>query len=268
MRSAENTSDTYRYGFNGMEMDDEVKNQHGTSYDFGARMYDPREAYGGLDAFNRGMEAMRAQQLRDRTFWDTQDWDVGQETPWRRAFNNSVGLGFNLVLGGTLFGEFLLIPMVESAVAAAPVASPYLLQAGRFSFNALKHPFVAATGKYGALQQVASLYQIGNFTSDAFVQSMNGETWSSWNYGSSFGNLYFSNPWVSNSFGAGYSTMQGKSMGYVASNYAVGVFSGHFGSYLKSTTLLANPYAKHAWGGFAGSLLINSGNTGLNPYNK
>jgi RHS repeat-associated protein len=34
--------DEHRYGFNGMEMDDEVKNQRGTSYDFGARMYDPR----------------------------------------------------------------------------------------------------------------------------------------------------------------------------------------------------------------------------------
>ena len=32
----------YRYGFNGMEKDDEVKNSPGTSYDFGARMYDPR----------------------------------------------------------------------------------------------------------------------------------------------------------------------------------------------------------------------------------
>jgi RHS repeat-associated protein len=34
--------DEHRYGFNGMEMDDEVKNQHGTSYDFGARMLDSR----------------------------------------------------------------------------------------------------------------------------------------------------------------------------------------------------------------------------------
>jgi RHS repeat-associated protein len=34
--------DEHRYGFNGMEMDDEVKSQKGTSYDFGARMYDPR----------------------------------------------------------------------------------------------------------------------------------------------------------------------------------------------------------------------------------
>jgi RHS repeat-associated protein len=32
----------YRYGFNGMEMDDEVKGNTGTSYDFGARIYDPR----------------------------------------------------------------------------------------------------------------------------------------------------------------------------------------------------------------------------------
>ncbi len=32
----------YRYGFNGMEKDDEVTNQEGTSYDFGARFYNPR----------------------------------------------------------------------------------------------------------------------------------------------------------------------------------------------------------------------------------
>lgn len=32
----------YRYGFNGMEKDDEIKNLEGSSYDFGARMYDPR----------------------------------------------------------------------------------------------------------------------------------------------------------------------------------------------------------------------------------
>ncbi len=34
-------SDGYRYGFNGMEKDDEVKGS-GNSYDFGARLYDPR----------------------------------------------------------------------------------------------------------------------------------------------------------------------------------------------------------------------------------
>jgi len=36
-------SGEYRYGFNGMEKDDEVKGS-GNSYDFGARMYDPRIA--------------------------------------------------------------------------------------------------------------------------------------------------------------------------------------------------------------------------------
>ena len=36
-----NSSD-YRYGFNGMEKDDEWKNLAGTHYDFGARMYDSR----------------------------------------------------------------------------------------------------------------------------------------------------------------------------------------------------------------------------------
>ena len=32
----------YRYGFNGKEMDNEIKSIDGSSYDFGARMYDPR----------------------------------------------------------------------------------------------------------------------------------------------------------------------------------------------------------------------------------
>jgi len=35
------SSDSYRYGYNGKEKDDEIKGK-GTSYDFGARMYDPR----------------------------------------------------------------------------------------------------------------------------------------------------------------------------------------------------------------------------------
>ena len=37
-----NYSSNYRWGFNGAEKDDEVHNATGTSYDFGARLYDPR----------------------------------------------------------------------------------------------------------------------------------------------------------------------------------------------------------------------------------
>jgi RHS repeat-associated protein len=40
-RHGEDASANYRYGFNGKEMDDEVKGE-GNSYDYGARMYDPR----------------------------------------------------------------------------------------------------------------------------------------------------------------------------------------------------------------------------------
>ena len=36
------SSISYRYGFNGMEKDDEIKDVSGSSYDFGARMYDSR----------------------------------------------------------------------------------------------------------------------------------------------------------------------------------------------------------------------------------
>lgn len=36
-----NSSNSYRYGFNGKEKDDELKGE-GNSYDFGARIYDSR----------------------------------------------------------------------------------------------------------------------------------------------------------------------------------------------------------------------------------
>ena len=36
------SSNSYRHGFNGMEKDDEMHGATGTSYDFGARLYDPR----------------------------------------------------------------------------------------------------------------------------------------------------------------------------------------------------------------------------------
>lgn len=43
----------YRYGFNGMEGDPEVKGE-GNSYDFGARMYDPRVGrWLSLDAYSK-----------------------------------------------------------------------------------------------------------------------------------------------------------------------------------------------------------------------
>lgn len=36
------SSDSYRFGFNGMRKDEEIHGATGTSYDFGARLYDPR----------------------------------------------------------------------------------------------------------------------------------------------------------------------------------------------------------------------------------
>lgn len=36
------SSSSYNYGFNGMPKDDEIHGATGTSYDFGARLHDPR----------------------------------------------------------------------------------------------------------------------------------------------------------------------------------------------------------------------------------
>lgn len=49
------SSDDYRYGFNGKEKDDEIKGG-GNSYDFGARMYDPRVGkFLAIDPFEKNL---------------------------------------------------------------------------------------------------------------------------------------------------------------------------------------------------------------------
>jgi len=50
--------------------------------------------------------------------------------------------------------------------------------------------------------------------------------------------------------------------------YVVNGLSGELGSGIKGTSLLTNPYTKHAWGSTIAPLLIGSGNSGLNPYNR
>ncbi len=67
-------SDDYRYGFNDMEGDDEVKG-HGNSYDFGARIYDPRVGRGlSLGPLKAKYPSLRwSNGIRSRdwsTYWD------------------------------------------------------------------------------------------------------------------------------------------------------------------------------------------------------
>jgi RHS repeat-associated protein len=52
-------SSEYRYGFNGMEKDDEIKGE-GNSLDFGARIYDPRLGrWLSEETIFRGLEMIR-----------------------------------------------------------------------------------------------------------------------------------------------------------------------------------------------------------------
>ncbi len=49
-------SPAYRYSYNGMEKDDEIKNIEGSSYDFGARMYDSRVGrFLSLDVYSKNI---------------------------------------------------------------------------------------------------------------------------------------------------------------------------------------------------------------------
>lgn len=135
------------------------------------------------------------------------------------------------------------------------------------TLTAAKEPFVAASGKLGAEAQLVAYYKFGSTGADAVGQLLQGNNLRTWNYGSTFGNLYFSDAWVSNGFGAGYSLLQGNSGWNVGSNYLVGVLGGKTSDFLRKTTLLENNLLKHTLGTSLVPLYFNIGNTYLNPTN-
>jgi RHS repeat-associated protein len=67
--------ESHRYGFNGMEMDDEVKGE-GNSYDFEARNYDSRTGkFSSLDAFNFVMESHSPYSISENDPLNGIDWE-------------------------------------------------------------------------------------------------------------------------------------------------------------------------------------------------
>jgi RHS repeat-associated protein len=73
----------YRYGFNGKEADDEIKEKKGTSYDFGARMYDPRVGrWLTIDplAFKQPDQSPYKAMFNNPIFWNDPDGRTEYET--------------------------------------------------------------------------------------------------------------------------------------------------------------------------------------------
>ena len=94
------SSDEYRYGFNGMEMDNEMHATTGTSYDFGARMYDSRVGrFLSLDRFASD-------------FSSTSPYCFAGNSPVFAVDNN--GDSIYVVIGGTIYNQSSAAGQTES----------------------------------------------------------------------------------------------------------------------------------------------------------
>lgn len=121
------SSDAYRYGFNGKEKDDELKGE-GNSYDFGARMLDPRVGRW----FAVDPQALRAPQISPYVYVDNDpirnidpDGEFLFDVHKRILKNGLKGLGFNydimrgMGLNAGEFGGGIVHPDQEGTILNA-----------------------------------------------------------------------------------------------------------------------------------------------------
>jgi len=147
------------------------------------------------------------------------------EKSWGKPIEDIVYLGGTAIALGTTGGLGAAFITTGGGAATYSTLSPYSVQGLRYSTNFLKQPFVAATGRLGQTTKFISYYQIANATSDVFYQTMNiSINGGSYNYGQTFGALYFKNPFVASIPGTlfnsgdniGMTYLQNTSFGLVA----------------------------------------------------
>jgi RHS repeat-associated protein len=213
--------------------------------------------YYGRDNYDKYFTAYNAtfgQSFADNWNKGYQSWEDGSiGKDWSQIAAYGIGSSFASVIVAPALGE----------------ASGFLItQAPSF----LASPFVGLTSGNTVIQ-LTSIYQLGSAFADITVQMTNilidpTLSASDYNFGSTFGALYFKNPWVGGLFGAGNSYLNGDSGTLIISNYVVNGFSSGLSQKIKVTTLLKNPYAQHAWGSTLTPLLIGAGNSGINQNNR
>ena len=141
-----------------------------------------------------------AQETRNEIANYTHSRDAGMQAK-TSLYSNGINLerhyigdkqGRNLTLG---FAGAVVLPLA----AFTAVESGAVYYAGQF----LARPFLAATGRYGATAKVTAWMQFGNAGADLTYQTIKwGITGDGINLGSTFGNLYFQNPFLSSLPGA------------------------------------------------------------------
>jgi len=142
------------------------------------------------------------------------------------------------------------------------LAAPFVVEGGTLMVGQL-------TGEYGITTQVAAWYRVGNTLADATNQaidmSVNG---GSWNYGSTIGNLAFSNPFTSAAPGTIYKVMNDKNVHQNINSHFGNYLISVAGNYVSGGISKINPQfisggMKHGLSGFGAPLLINTVTGGI-----
>jgi hypothetical protein len=198
-----------------------------------------------LSGFNFGSDRVKG----GSAFYDNIS-EQSEYTQERWRYYRKQGETLDKVAAGMLLAPVAKITAVETVPAWAP-----------YAWNAATHPFIAATGRYGAMQKILAFYQIGNFIGDATFQIMNVTiNEEKWNYGSTIGNLYISNPFTSAIPGA-INNLYYNPKDYlgVFSSYTLDVGGNFIGDAFMNSKFLT-PGAKLGLGGYTIPMIWN-----LNP---
>jgi RHS repeat-associated protein len=119
------SSNSYRYGFNGMEKDDEVKGS-GNSYDFGARIYDSRlNRWLSLDPLASKYPSMSPYNFVGNNFANYIDYD-GRDFGYKIVHNEK---------GGTITIVATYYTVEENKAVAESAVNFWVGQNGKFSYQ-------------------------------------------------------------------------------------------------------------------------------------
>lgn len=119
------SSNSYRYGFNGMEKDDEVKGS-GNSYDFGARIYDSRlNRWLSLDPLASKYPSMSPYNFVGNNFANYVDYD-GRDFGYKIVHNEK---------GGTITIVATYYTVEENKAVAESAVNFWVGQNGKFSYQ-------------------------------------------------------------------------------------------------------------------------------------
>ncbi len=152
------------------------------------------------------------------------------------------------------------------AGVVANLSIPLLLMGG-FEFAPVMYSQL--TGQLGATQQFAALYRLGNTAADATAQAIDiSANGGSWNWGSTLGNLAFSNPFASAAPGTLNNVLNDNNvqeniwshLGNYGFSVAGNYLSGKVGSINPS---LMSGGMKHGLSGFGVPLMFNAAGTSL-----